>query len=1019
MCSFATRLSKQTIALSLLLACWATGCTPTQSESSTKSSQTSKAGSGATKAEPAKANSLRAQKLLDDGKVDEAWDECQRVLLESKDDVRALLVAGAVMHKRGKLETALQLVDRIDLNNPQYGQQAAGMGASWCWEAKDLQAAATRCEKVLEKYPNDADIISQLSANYDLQGRRFEASKLSQQLIRLGKFNLMTLVISIDTVKPLDGDEIIEKLAETRPNDPLLKSLKAFGLIYSQQPELAEIQFREILQQPGLPAAFYVGLGVSLVDQEKFDEIPTWLSQVPIEQAEKLPGFWRVLGLYYKHQHDNEEAIYCFTRSAELDPFDFLTLGSLAQTLAIANDEPRSTAVARLFERNQLANRNVNYIRDGFRKSEWMLQIAQSLEQCGRNIEAVAWRELNEQSNGKNQSIIDQLQTQRRKLALLPDAAKFISTTTFPWNSASLKPPAIDQLVALGRSATPGPQRTNVDQVSTISRDAKLSFVDRARELGANFQYHNGDDTNVPGMQTYQSNGAGASAIDFDNDGWPDLYVLQGGGDPREQKGNGPCALFRNLSGTQFVDVAEKAHVTNLMYGQGAAVGDWDQDGFPDLLVLNFGENRLLKNMGDGTFAQVDVEEMKRDMKNSPTWSVSGAIADINGDHLPDIVEINYSSGIDVITHLCFSPEREVQVCRPTEFPASKDFLYINDGLGGFHAVNTEWNLPLDDGRGLGIIVANLDQTNGNDIYIANDMSANHLLISYPAKGKHKFTMREEAVRRACAVDLYGKPQASMGVGCADVDRNGTFDLFMTNFFNEYNALYLQSPNGTFDDASRRYKLVSPNKATLGFGTQLIDLDLDGWHDAIIVNGHVEDYSKTGKPYRMRPQILLQRNATFVEQENLGLGEFFTIECLGRSLGLFDFNRDGKMDFYATHLDVPLAIVENRTVTQGAWFALDLIGIESERDAIGATVIVQSEGQRWLQQRIAGNGFECSNERAVWFGLGAIQSIESLEVRWPAGKVQTWQDIPINQRLLAIEGQADLHSANEKPTDGR
>jgi tetratricopeptide (TPR) repeat protein len=986
------------------------GCEPTSKKDPPPPVGNSK-GTGPTKggtAKPAKPNSLRAQQLLSAGKVDEAWDECQRVFLETPEDARALLVAGTVLHLRGKLEAALQVVDRIDLNHPEYGQQAAKQAASWCWEARELLSACSRCEKILERYPNDADVISLLAANYDLQGRRYEASKWNQQLIRLGKFNIMTLVLAIDTVKPLEGDAMAAKLAERRPNDPLVKSLPAFGLIYSQQPELAEAQFREMLQQPGLPAACYVGLGVSLIDQEKFDEIPAWLTQVPIAQAERLPSYWRVLGLYYKHLKAYDESIYCLTRSAELDPFDYLALGPLSQSLTALKDEDRANQASVLFERNQLTNRNVNYIRDGFRKSEWMLQIADALDNCGRGIEAAAWRELCELSNDKNQTTIDRLQAQRRQLASLPDAGKFVSKTSFGWNTDSLKPPSVDQLVALGKSSANSPKSAQNVSLSNIAANAKLAFVDRARDLGVDFQYNNGDDPNIAGMQTYQSNGGGASVIDFDNDGWPDLFALQAGGDPREQKGNGPCGLFRNQSGVHFVDVAAHAHVTNGMYGQGAAVGDWDQDGFSDLLILNFGENRLLKNMGDGTFAQVEIPAMKRDIKNAPNWSVSGAIADINGDHLPDIVEVNYSSGIDVITHLCFSPEREVQVCRPTEFPASKDFLYVSDGQGGFHAINDQWSLPLDDGRGLGIVVGNLDQMHGNDIYIANDMSANHLLVSYPASGSHKFVLREEAVRRGCAVDMYGKPQASMGVGCADVDHNGTLDLFMTNFFNEYNALYLQNANGGFDDASRRYKLVDANKNTLGFGTQLVDLDLDGWHDAIIVNGHVEDYSKTGKPYKMRPQILMQRNATLVEQPNESLGEFFMIACLGRGLGLFDFNRDGKVDFYATHLDAPLAIVENRTVTQGSWLAIDLVGTESERDAIGATVTISSGDQRWLHQRLAGNGFECTNERSVLFGLGGVPSIDHMEIRWPSGKSQTWENVSVNQRILAIEGQTDL-----------
>ncbi len=963
--------------------------------------------------EPSKANSLRAQRLLDAGKVDEAWDEAQRVMVGAPQDHRALLVAAMVMEQRGKLATALQLADRIDLADRDFGPRAAYVTAKWCFDAGDLLNASTRCERSLAKYPNEADTLSLLAAVYELQGRRFEASKVNQQLVRLGKFNIMTLVLAIDTVKPLDGDAEVAKLAEKRPDDALLRALPALGLIHSHQPELAESQLREIVSQPGMPAVCYLGLGVALIDQEKYESIPEWFANLKVAGAELQPSYWRVLGTYFKHEQRYEEAIYCLTRSAELDPFDYLALGPLSQSLAAIQDDQRAEQAESLFQVNQLTSRNVNYIRDGFRKPEWMLQIAEALEKCGRVIEAVAWREMCEMNNDKNQQKIDALQAQRRQLAATPNAALFAVKTNFSWNTAALKAPSWDQLAALSKETNATTKAPSSQTESEIAKTAQLSFSDRAKELGGDFQYFNGDDPKVVGMQTYQSNGAGAAAIDFDKDGWPDLFALQGGGDPRREQGNGPCALLRNRFAKSFVDVANLAGVTNTRYGQGAAVGDWDQDGFSDLFVLNFGENRLFRNMGDGTFEQVAIASMKRDIKNAPVWSVSGAIADINGDHLPDIVEVNYSSGIDAITHLCLTADREVQVCRPTEFPASRDYLYLNDGMGGFTLTNDEWNLPLDDGRGLGIVVGNLDQNNGNDIYIANDMSANHLLVSYPVQDKKTFTLREEAVRRGCAVDVYGKPQASMGVGCADVDRNGTLDLFMTNFLNENNALYLQSKNGSYEDASRRYKFTDINKTTLGFGTQLVDLDRDGWHDCIIVNGHVEDYTKAGKPYRMRPQLLLQRNGAFVEQPNESLGDFFAVQSLGRSLGVFDFNRDGWIDFFATHLDKPLSIIQNQSSSSGAWLAVDLIGTESERDAIGATLSIQSGDQTWIHQRLTGNGFECTSEGTVWFGLGAVRSIDALEVKWPSGKMERWQNVPVNQRVSIIESSGSIETIGE------
>jgi hypothetical protein len=618
-------------------------------------------------------------------------------------------------------------------------------------------------------------------------------------------------------------------------------------------------------------------------------------------------------------------------------------------------------------------------------------------------LESILWRELDQRTHNPSGTTIRELEAKRNSLvkSVLPSLKSGV-------DKPSKEYPEIDWNAILETKTLDKPtNRIETQGYGTVQ--AKLSWSDISKELQADVIYRNGDDPNVPGMQTYQSNGAGAGVIDYDLDGWPDLFVLQGGGDPREPASNDPNVLLRNIAGKRFENVATQACVNQRAYGQGVAVGDWDQDGLADMFVLNFGENRLLRNQGDGTFEAIPVDSMRRDIANQPVWSVSGAIADIDGDHLPDLVEINYASGIDVITHLCISRENIPQVCRPTEFPASEDYIYISDGQGGFKLANQTWNLQMQDGRGLGVIVGNLDRMHGNDIYIANDMSANNLYLSAQNPNlQGRFVLADEALRRGCAVDNSGKPQASMGVACSDFDRNGTLDLFMTNFIDEYNALYLQSQSNFFVDASRRYRLIDPKKKTLGFGAQSLDIDCDGWQDLLVVNGHVDDFRSKGQPYTMRPQVFLQREASFAEQPNDSLGDFFNKEYLSRSLGLWDFNRDGLVDSYITHLDHPLSVLRNQTKTNGTWIAIELIGTESERDAIGATIKIVAGDQSWIHQRLAGNGFECTNESFVHLGLGGIQKIDSMEIVWPSGKTSQWENLQVNRRYRAIEAQSIL-----------
>jgi tetratricopeptide (TPR) repeat protein len=947
-----------------------------------------------------RASSFRSLKLLEGEKFDEAWKECQNVLLSNPNDTRALYVASQILHRRSRLEQALQMVDRIPANDPEYGLNAHRGAVLWCLNGAALSEAEQRASRLLELYPKDPELLKSMAAILDLQGRRYESSLWMQRLVAIGNLDITTLVLAVDTAKPVQSEEIILRKLERTPEDIRLKSSLAFGALFEKDPERAERIFREIIASPNAAAACYAGLGLSLIEQEKYGELPNWLASVPRPAADAIPMFWRVLGLWYQHDEAYEEAIYCFTRSVELDPFDFLASAPLAQSLLASGQQENAALAEALFQQMQLANRNINYSRDGFRRPEWLLQIADALEQHGRGIESLAWRELNEAANDKSPTVLANLQNQRKQRI-----AAFSSPqpkSNLPWTSDSLSPPDLKRLA----SRSPATPQANAPSIASSSGQVsfKLDWIDVATQLGVDFQFQNGDDKNAVGMQTYQSNGGGAGSIDYDRDGWPDLYAVQGGGDPRYPNTNLPSALFRNERGERMFNVASYARVTNMAYGQGVAVGDWDQDGYPDMLVLNFGQNRLFRNMGDGTFEQVDVPAMSRQIETAPVWSVSGAIADVDGDQLPDLIEVNYSSGSDVITHQCLSQDKLPQVCRPTEFPASKDFIYLSDGQGGFRLGNDQWNMELDEGRGLGIIVGNLDNQFGNDIYIANDMSANNLLISHPdPKKQGRFALGDEAVRRGCAVDIQGKPQASMGVGCADVDRNGTLDLFMTNFIDEYNALYTQTPSHFYQDASRRYRLIDPKKKTLGFGAQLIDLDRDGWQDIFVVNGHVDDYRSKGQPFQMRPQVFLQRENAFAEQSNDNLGGFFQKEYLSRSLGLWDFNRDGQFDAYITHLDHPISILKNQTTSDGSWISIEPIGTQSERDAIGAQLEIRVGEQRWVHQRLAGNGFECSNDPAIYLGLGRVESIDELIVTWPSGSISQFENISPNKKYRIVE----------------
>lgn len=254
-----------------------------------------------------------------------------------------------------------------------------------------------------------------------------------------------------------------------------------------------------------------------------------------------------------------------------------------------------------------------------------------------------------------------------------------------------------------------------------------------------------------------------------------------------------------------------------------------------------------------------------------------------------------------------------------------------------------------------------------------------------------------------------GKAQASMGVAADDADGDGLIDLFVTNFYNEYNTLYRQLPGGVFADVSNTARLKEPSLAKLGFGTQFIDADLDGWPDLVVANGHVDDFRSHGIPYRMQPQFFANVGAgRFTELPAEQLGGYFQQELLGRGLARVDWNRDGREDFVVSNLNSPACLVTNQTPETGHFLAIQLRGVESNRDAIGAVVKITAKGVTRTKQLTAGDGYQASNQRQLLFGLADNVTVDVLSVRWPSGREQTFQNIPVDSEFMLVEGRTEL-----------
>ena len=353
-------------------------------------------------------------------------------------------------------------------------------------------------------------------------------------------------------------------------------------------------------------------------------------------------------------------------------------------------------------------------------------------------------------------------------------------------------------------------------------------------------------------------------------------------------------------------------------------------------------------------------------------------------------------------------PDGSTRLCTPHEFPAAHDQLFINLGDGRFEDRSQSAGIEVPEGKGLGLVVGPFDSTGRLNVFVANDAVPNFYFANLNAKRGDSPQFEERGYLSGLAVDADGQPQACMGVAAGDANGDGLLDLYVTNFRNESNTLYLQQRDGGFVDATRSSGLREPSYAMLGFGTQFLDADLDGWQDLIVTNGHVGNLKHHGVPYEMPPQFYRNLGkGTFVELPASTLGSFFSGKYLGRGLARLDWNRDGRDDFAISHVNSSAALVTNQTITAGHFLIVQLVGVESDRDAIGSIVTVHEGSRRFVRHLTAGDGYQACNQRQLVFGLGGCDAIHELEVQWPTGKIQRFPSVPVDCAVLLIEGRIE------------
>jgi predicted Zn-dependent protease len=553
-----------------------------------------------------------------------------------------------------------------------------------------------------------------------------------------------------------------------------------------------------------------------------------------------------------------------------------------------------------------------------------------------------------------------------------------------------------DLLSDFAPSATAVAGRRKTEQ----STESLPSFRDDAKAANlASFVFHNGA---TPLWQMPETGSGGVGLLDYDGDGWLDVYFVQGGPFPPDPgKPSTGDALYRNKGDGTFEDVTQRAKIAGFArgYGHGVAIGDIDNDGDPDVFVTRWRSYALYRNNGDGTFTDVTAEV---GLGGDRDWPTSAAFADLDGDGDLDLYVCHYLVWDASHPTICRDPTTGANVaCRPRDFPSCPDHVFRNDG-GRFVDVTESAGIIDRDGRGLGVVVADLDGDGKVDIYVTNDTTANFLFRNLGG-----FRFEEIAHMAGVAANAGGGYQAGMGVACGDLDGDGLPDLAIGNFFDESTSFFRNLGAGFFADRTLTVGLAMPSRNLLSFGISFLDADDDGWLDLLTANGHVSDF-RPMVPYAMCAQLLRGGASGRLTDVSGRAGPPFSVPHVSRGLAVGDLDNDGKLDALMIAQNEPPIYFHNRT-TGGRSVTLLLEGTASNRDGVGARVSVTSGGLHRVAQRTGGGSYQSSSDPRLHFGLGTGAASVTAEVRWPSGRTDRYE-------ALSPGGGYRLREGDPRPT---
>jgi hypothetical protein len=531
--------------------------------------------------------------------------------------------------------------------------------------------------------------------------------------------------------------------------------------------------------------------------------------------------------------------------------------------------------------------------------------------------------------------------------------------------------------------------------------DPGFRLADVTAQAGINFRHNSGA---YGGKLLPETLGAGCAFLDYDRDGWQDILLVNGSDWPgHKREHTSTLKLYRNNRNGTFSDVTHSAGLDLEMYGMGVAVGDYDNDGYPDILITCVGQNRLFQNTGKGTF--IDVTKSSG-LAGRQAMSTSALWFDYDRDGLLDLFVCNYVKWSAEHDVFCSLDGKHKSYCTPEAYRGETCWLFHNRGNGTFEDVTASSGIFDSSSKSLGVAMLDYDHDGWLDLLVTNDTQPNKLY-----RNQRNGTFKDLAVDAGIAFSAEGRARAGMGVDVADFDNSGNPGVAITNFDNEMTGLYRLSDGGNYTDVALPSGIGLASKNKLGFGCVFFDADLDGALDLAVVNGHIDDTVRnvSGVGYAQSPQLFLNRRKGMFVDEASAVGGGFSQPKVGRGLAYGDFDRDGDLDLLITTNNGPAYLYRNDQTVGNQSVRFRLVGTKSNRDAIGATVKIFHGALNATQSQSrtvkGGSSYLSQSELPLTFGLGKQDKIDRLVIEWPSGRMEDYKNLSAGRAYECVEAK--------------